>query len=128
MATRKRRPEDNKRVGSWNGHFEQDCLWVREATSFLETRRIADAAWSTTTRSDRTRPWTICRRASTPNARRRDREQEREELRREGERPSSDPSLGCTRQKGARHSATFGPEFGGRSRFLERNGVGGTRG
>ena len=43
MATKKRRPEDNGRMGSWNGPFEPDYLWVREATSFLETRRIADA-------------------------------------------------------------------------------------
>ena len=42
LATRKRRPEDNGMMEAWNGHFKQDCLWVREATSFLETRQIVD--------------------------------------------------------------------------------------
>ena len=27
---------------SWNGHFKQDYLWVREPTTFLETRQIVD--------------------------------------------------------------------------------------
>ncbi len=42
MATRKRRPEDNGMMESWNGHFKQDYPWVREPTSFLETRQIVD--------------------------------------------------------------------------------------
>ena len=42
MATRKRRPEDNGMMESWNGHFKQDYLSIREATTFLETRRIVD--------------------------------------------------------------------------------------
>ena len=42
MASRKRRPEDNGMMESWNGHFKQDYLWVRETTTFLETRRIVD--------------------------------------------------------------------------------------
>ncbi len=42
MATRKRRPEDNGMMESWNGHFKQDYLWIREPTTFLETRQIVD--------------------------------------------------------------------------------------
>ena len=42
MATRKRRPEDNGVMESWNGHFKQDYLWIREPTTFLETRQIVD--------------------------------------------------------------------------------------
>lgn len=27
---------------SWNGHFKQDYLWIREPMTFLETRQVAD--------------------------------------------------------------------------------------
>jgi putative transposase len=43
MATRKRRPEDNGRMESWNGHFKQDYLGIREPVTFLETRQVVDA-------------------------------------------------------------------------------------
>jgi transposase InsO family protein len=42
MATRKRRPEDNGMMESWNGHFKQDYLWIREPVTFLETRQVVD--------------------------------------------------------------------------------------
>lgn len=42
MATRKRRPEDNGMMESWNGHFKRDYLWIREPMTFLETRRVVD--------------------------------------------------------------------------------------
>ena len=42
MATRKRRPEDNGMMESWNGHFKQDYLWIREPMTFLETRQVVD--------------------------------------------------------------------------------------
>jgi putative transposase len=42
MATRKRRPEDSGLMESWNGHLKQDYLWIREPTTFLETRQIVD--------------------------------------------------------------------------------------
>ena len=42
MATRKRRAEDNGMRESWNGHFRQDYLWVREPMPFLETRQVVD--------------------------------------------------------------------------------------
>jgi putative transposase len=41
-ATRKQRPEDNGMMESWNGHFKQDYLWVREPMPFLETPQIVD--------------------------------------------------------------------------------------
>ncbi|EQD74026.1 Integrase, catalytic core domain protein, partial [mine drainage metagenome] len=42
MATRKRRPEDNGMMESWNGHFKQDYLWIQGPMTFLETRQIVD--------------------------------------------------------------------------------------
>ncbi len=39
-ATRKRRPEDNGLIESWNGHFKHDYLWTREPDSFVATREL----------------------------------------------------------------------------------------
>lgn len=36
--SRKRRPEDNGMIESFNGHFKQDYLWVLEPMSFIQTR------------------------------------------------------------------------------------------
>jgi transposase InsO family protein len=33
----------NGRVESWNGHFKQDYLWIREPVTLLETRKVVDA-------------------------------------------------------------------------------------
>ena len=37
-ATRKKRPEDNGMIESFQGHFKHDYLWIREPGSFIETR------------------------------------------------------------------------------------------
>jgi putative transposase len=37
-ATRKRRPEDNGMIESFQGHFKHDHLWIREPGSYVETR------------------------------------------------------------------------------------------
>ena len=42
MATRKRRSEDKGTTESWNMHLKLDHLWIREPTTFLETRQVAD--------------------------------------------------------------------------------------
>ncbi|MGA9840431.1 MAG: IS3 family transposase [Thermoplasmata archaeon] len=36
-ATRKRRPEDNGMIESFQGHFKHDYLWIREPGSYIET-------------------------------------------------------------------------------------------
>ncbi|MGI0130840.1 MAG: IS3 family transposase [Thermoplasmata archaeon] len=41
-ATRKRRPEDNGLIESWNGHFKHDYLWTREPDSFVATRQLIE--------------------------------------------------------------------------------------
>ena len=42
--TRKRTPEDNGVIESFNGHFKADYIWVMEPTTFAETERIVDEA------------------------------------------------------------------------------------
>ncbi|EQD77430.1 transposase, partial [mine drainage metagenome] len=37
-ATRKRKPEDNGMIESFQGHFKHDYLWVREPGTYVETR------------------------------------------------------------------------------------------
>jgi putative transposase len=37
-STRKKRPEDNGMIESFQGHFKHDYLWIREPGSFIETR------------------------------------------------------------------------------------------
>lgn len=37
-STRKRRPEDNGMIESFQGHFKHDYLWIREPGTFVETR------------------------------------------------------------------------------------------
>ncbi|MGI0128555.1 MAG: IS3 family transposase [Thermoplasmata archaeon] len=37
-ATRKRRPEDNGMIESFQGHFKHDYLWIREPGTYVETR------------------------------------------------------------------------------------------
>jgi putative transposase len=39
-AIRKKRPEDNGMIESYHGHLKADYLWVREPTSFVETREL----------------------------------------------------------------------------------------
>ncbi|MGH9917427.1 MAG: IS3 family transposase [Thermoplasmata archaeon] len=36
--TRKRRPEDNGMIESFQGHFKHDYLWIREPGSYIETQ------------------------------------------------------------------------------------------
>ncbi len=37
-ATRKKRPEDNGMIESFQGHFKHDYLWIREPGTYIETR------------------------------------------------------------------------------------------
>ena len=39
-ANRKRRPEDNGMIESFNGHFKHEYLWIREPVTYIETRKI----------------------------------------------------------------------------------------
>lgn len=43
-AIRKKRPEDNGMVESYHGKLKMDYLWVREPTTYLETRGVVDDA------------------------------------------------------------------------------------
>ena len=39
-ANRKRRPEDNGMIESFNGHFKHEYLWIREPETYIETRQV----------------------------------------------------------------------------------------
>lgn len=43
-AIRKKRPEDNGMIESYHGHLKMDYLWIREPTSFVETRDLLEVA------------------------------------------------------------------------------------
>lgn len=43
-AIRKKRPEDNGMIESYHGHLKMDYLWIREPTSFGETRVLLTEA------------------------------------------------------------------------------------
>ena len=107
MATRKRRRGGNGMVESWNGLSSRTtCGYGSPCHSW---RRVKSwrRAWSTTTRRGLTRRWSISRRASALNRRRRNRTHDRNDRRPEAERPSPNPTLRCTNEKGARHCFAF---------------------
>lgn len=39
-ANRKRRPENNGKIESFNGHFKHEYLWIREPETYIETRQV----------------------------------------------------------------------------------------